>query len=100
MTRIVAFTGAEPRRQLTHEERVERRENVATGVGGAAGLTASASKMASRRAVKARTGEQVLQGMMTKVTNTTRAVNQQVYGQNSNIISLLTLKTSLNVLIL
>ena len=76
MTRIVAFTGAEPRRQLTHEERVERRENVATGVGGAAGLTASASKMASRRAVKARTGEQVLQGMMTQVTNTTRAVNQ------------------------
>lgn len=77
MTRIVAFTGAETtRRPLTQEERVERRENVATGVGGAAGLTASATKMASRRGVKARTGEQVLQGMMTQVTNTTRAVNQ------------------------
>ena len=75
MTRIVAFTGAE-HRPLTQQERVERREGVATGVGGAAGLTASATKMASRRGVKAKTGEQVLQGMMTQVTNTTRAVNQ------------------------
>ncbi|MBQ8668501.1 hypothetical protein IJ472_01880 [bacterium] len=75
MTRIIAFTGAE-QRPLTREERVERRENVATGVGGAAGLTASASKMASRKVVKAKTGEQVLQGMMTQVTNTTKAVNQ------------------------
>ncbi len=75
MTRIIAFTGAE-QRPLTREERVERRENVATGVGGAAGLTASASKMASRKVVKVKTGEQVLQGMMTQVTNTTKAVNQ------------------------
>lgn len=75
MTRIVAFTGAE-HKPLTKQERVERRQDVATGVGGAAGLTASATKMASRRGVKAKTGEQVLQGMMTQVTNTTRAVNQ------------------------
>jgi hypothetical protein len=75
MTRIVAFTGTE-RRPLTHEQRVERREDVAAGVGGAAGLTASATKMASKRGVQAKTGEQVLQGMMTKVTNTTKAVNQ------------------------
>ena len=75
MTRIVAFTGVE-RRPLTHEQRVERREDVATGVGGAAGLTASATKMASKRGVKAKAGEQVLQGMMSSVTNTTRAVNQ------------------------
>lgn len=75
MTRIVAFTGAE-QRPLTQQERRERREDVATGVGGAAGLTASASKMASRRGVKAKTGEQVLQGMMNNVTQTTRAINQ------------------------
>ena len=48
MTRIVAFTGAE-HKPLTKQERVERRQDVATGVGGAAGLTASATKMASRR---------------------------------------------------
>ena len=76
MVKIVAFTGSE-QRPLTREQRIERREEVATGVGGAAAFTtASATRMASRRGVKARTGEQVLQGMMTQVTNTTKAVNQ------------------------
>ncbi len=61
---------------LTPEERKKRQENVATGVGGAAGLTASATKMASKRGLQAQAVEPTLQHMMQTVQNTTNAVNK------------------------
>lgn len=75
MTRVIPFTGNEHRPRLTPEQR-ERNEQVATGVGGVAGLSASATKMAGKRGMRAKSGEQVLQQMMNTVETTTRTVNQ------------------------
>ena len=75
MTKIITFTARENRPRLTQEQR-ERNQQVATGVGGVAGLSASATNMASKRAMRAKSGEQVLQQMMNTVETTTRTVNQ------------------------
>lgn len=76
MTRIIAFTGTEPR-HLTPQERTEKRENVAT-VGGAtaAGVSTSATKMASRRKLKANILETEFRQVATNVANATKTVNQ------------------------
>ncbi len=75
MTKIITFTARENRPRLTQEQR-ERNQQVATGVGGVAGLSASATNIASKRAMRAKSGEQVLQQMMNTVETTTRTVNQ------------------------
>lgn len=54
----------------------DRQEKVAAGVGGAAGLTTSATKYASKRGLKAEAGEKALQTMMETVQKTTRTVTK------------------------
>ena len=65
-----------PLPQAQIQERKERKEQVAAGVGGAAGLSTTATKYASRQGLKAEAEEHVLQQMMQTVTNTTNAVNK------------------------
>lgn len=76
MTKIIAFTGTE-HKPLTPQERTQKRENAAT-VGGAtaAGVSASATKMASRRRLKVGILESEFRQVMTNVADTTKAVNQ------------------------
>lgn len=49
----------------------DRKQQVATGVGGAAGLSTTATKMAGKRGLKAEAAEQTLQHMMENVQRTT-----------------------------
>ena len=58
---------------LTAQQRKEKSEQVAAGVGGAAGLTTSATKMAGKRGLQA---EQSLSNMLGTVTKTQQAVNK------------------------
>ena len=58
---------------MTAQQRKEKSEQVAAGVGGAAGLTTSATKMAGKRGLQA---EQSLSNMLGTVTKTQQAVNK------------------------
>lgn len=58
---------------MTAQQRKEKSEQVAAGVGGAAGLTTSATKMASKKGLQA---EQSLSNMLEAVTKTQQAVNK------------------------
>ena len=62
---------------MTPQERKKTQEDVAVGAGGAAGITATATKMASKKGLKSATeGEKILQEMMGDVKRTANAVNQ------------------------
>lgn len=79
VTMKIDFPKSEYHKQLTPaqiQERKEKKEQVAAGVGGAAGLSTTATKYASRKGLKAEAGEHVLQQMMHTVTETTNAVNK------------------------
>lgn len=67
---------AQPHKKLTHEERKQKQEQVATGVGGAAGLSTTATKMAGKRGLKAEVAEQSLQHMLENVQRTTNAAKK------------------------
>lgn len=77
MTKIAAYSRTEPKRRLTPQERIKKREDAAT-VGGAtaAGVSASATKMASRRRLKGGILENEFRQVMSNVQEATRAVNQ------------------------
>ena len=65
--------------RLTPEERKQRQEYVATGVGGAAGLSTQATRMAGKRglnAQSARSAERQLQNMLESTQRTMGAVNK------------------------
>ena len=63
-------------RKLTPEERKQKQEQVATGVGGAAGLSTTATKMAGKKGLRAEAAEQSLQHMMENVQRTTNAAKK------------------------
>lgn len=62
----------------TPEERKQKQEQVATGVGGAAGLSTTATKMAGKNGLKAEAAEKSLQNMMENVQRTTSAAKKNV----------------------
>lgn len=73
MAGIPSLTANTTSTSMTAAQRKERNEQVAAGVGGAAGLSTSATKMASKRGLQA---EQSLSNMLETVTKTQQAVNK------------------------
>ena len=73
MTRIPSINANTTNPSMTAQQRKEKSEQVAAGVGGAAGLTTSATKMAGKRGLQA---EQSLSNMLGTVTKTQQAVNK------------------------
>lgn len=74
MTRISSISAANTNQQtLTANQRKEKSEQVAAGVGGAAGLTTQATKAAGRRGLQS---EQALSNMLETVTKTQQTVNK------------------------
>ena len=65
-----------PQPQYTPEQRQQRKEQVATGVGGAAGLSATATRYAGKKGLKAQAGEEILGRMTAQVSNGIKTVNQ------------------------
>jgi len=61
--------------QVNSDQHKQRQEQVATGVGGTAAATTTATKYASRRGLKAQTGEKFLGEMSTQVANGIKTVN-------------------------
>ena len=80
MAKIEAInTNIQQRQPLTPEERKQRQEQVATGVGGAAGLSTQATRMAGKRGLNAnaaRNAEHQLQNMMEQTQRAMQNVNQ------------------------
>lgn len=72
MTRISSMNPQTP--IIPAQQRQENQEKVAAGVGGAAGLTTSATKMASKRGLQAQTGERAYQQATRMLTETNKAV--------------------------
>jgi hypothetical protein len=70
------YVAAKPANKTTAEERKHNQEKVAAGVGGAAGLSKTATKMAGKRGLKAEAAEHGLQNMMESVERTTRAAKK------------------------
>ncbi len=73
MAGIPSVTSTSVNPSMTAAQRKEKSEQVAAGVGGAAGLTTQATKAASRRGLQ---GEQALSNMLETVTKTQQAVNK------------------------
>lgn len=67
--------GNNEQKKSSDDQRKKTQQQVATGVGGAAGLSASTTKFAGKKGLKASTGEKSLQQMMESVKQTTQAVN-------------------------
>lgn len=66
-----------PQPQYTPEQRQQQtKEQVATGVGGAAGLSATATRYAGKKGLKAQAGEEILGRMTAQVSNGIKTVNQ------------------------
>lgn len=59
---------------MTAKQRQEHQEKVAAGVGGAAGLTTSATKMASKRGLQAEAGEKAYQQVTHMITEANKTV--------------------------
>lgn len=60
----------------TNEQRKQKQEQVATGVGGTAAATTAATKYAGRKGLKAQAGEQFLGEMSTQVANGIKTANR------------------------
>lgn len=79
MTKIVPINSTNyslPKSNLSPEERKQQKEQVAAGVGGAAGLSSAATKVASKKGLKPQAAEAGLMQMLEGVKNTTNAVNK------------------------
>lgn len=67
-------TNTNPKHSSTYQK--DKSEQVAAGVGGAAGITTSASKFASKQGLKAQAAEKVLQQGMETVTNANKTIQK------------------------
>lgn len=61
---------------LISQEHKDKSEQVAAGVGGAAGLSTTATKFASKQGLRAQSAEKALQQGMETVTNANRAIQK------------------------
>lgn len=73
MTGINAIQYPSTQPSMTAKQRQENQEKVAAGVGGAAGLTKSATNMASKRGLQAQAGEKAYQQATQLLTETNKA---------------------------
>lgn len=71
MTRISAISSQTP--TMTTQQR-ENQEKVAAGVGGVAGLSTSATKMAGKKGLQTQVGEKAYQNTIHMLTETNKAV--------------------------
>ncbi len=70
----INFTSSQA--QSVQEQRKDKQEQVATGIGGAAGVTAAATKYAGRKGLKAQAGEKFLGELSGQVANGIKGVNK------------------------
>ncbi len=70
----INFTSAQA--QVAQEQRKQTQEQVATGIGGAAGVTAAATKYAGRKGLKAQAGEQFFGELSGQVASGIKGVNK------------------------
>lgn len=70
----INFTSAQA--QVAREQRKQTQEQVATGIGGAAGVTAAATKYAGRKGLKAQAGEQFFGELSGQVASGIKGVNK------------------------
>lgn len=85
MTDITVTPNFQAKTPLTPEQRQQRTEQVATGVGGAAGLSSQAAKVARRGSINAgtiRNAETQLQHMMEQTQRTMNSVNNNAKAVN------------------
>lgn len=73
MTGIPPINAKTTNPTMTAQQRKEKSEQVAAGVGGAAGLSTSATRMAGKRGLQA---EQQLSNMLETVTKTQQTINK------------------------
>jgi len=74
MTAISSVTPYNHQQQTKKQQATEKTEKVAAGVGGAAGLTKTATNMASKRGILAT--EKTFQGIMGSVTNGAQTITE------------------------
>ncbi len=74
--KVITIDSQNSRIPHTSQERKRTQEQVATGVGGAAGVSATATKVASKRGLSAQAAESQLQKMMAQTQQTMHSANK------------------------